>query len=120
MFKLYLLSNGKVALQASNDKYLSRIAYSNDAFDDYNHVQPIKDTADYFSQFEFEYAEEDGPFENLGKVQSIWHLFRENRSSSLGVTCTQISFRENAIQTYMGIRFFQTIHCVCSTTHMTI
>ena len=68
MFKLYLLSNGKVALQASNDKYLSRIAYSNDAFDDYNHVQPIKDTADYFSQFEFEYAEEDGPFENLGTI----------------------------------------------------
>ena len=67
-FKLYLLSNGKLALQASNGKYLSRIAYSNDAFDDYNHIQPIKDAADYFCQFEFEYAAEGGPFQNLGTI----------------------------------------------------
>ena len=67
-FKLYLLSNGKVSLQASNGKYLSRIAYSNDAFDNFNHIQPAKDTADYFSQFEFDYAAEEGPFENLGTI----------------------------------------------------
>ena len=31
-------------------------------------LQPIKDTADYFSQFEYEYAAEDGPFQNLGTI----------------------------------------------------
>jgi hypothetical protein len=67
-FKLYLLSNGKLALQASNGKYLSRIAYSNDAVDNYNHIQPAKATADYWSQFEFDYAAEEGPFENLGTI----------------------------------------------------
>ena len=68
IFKLYLLSNGKVALQASNGLYLSRIAYSNDAFDKYNHIQPAKNTPDFFSQFEYDYEEEGGPFENLGTI----------------------------------------------------
>ena len=67
-FKLYLLSNGKVALQASNDKYLSRIAYSNNAFDNLNHIQPAKSTPDHHSQFDFDYDPEGGPFENLGTI----------------------------------------------------
>ena len=67
-FKLYLLPNGKIALQASNGLYLSRIAYSNNAVDNLNHIQPAKDTPDHFSQFEFDYAEEGGPFENIGMI----------------------------------------------------
>ena len=67
-FELYLLENGKVALKANNGLYLSRIAYSNDALDDFNHVQPTKNTPDYFSQFEFDYAAEGGPFENIGTI----------------------------------------------------
>jgi hypothetical protein len=68
LFKLYLLSNGKLALQASNGKYLSRIAYSNDAFDDLNHIQPAKATPDNPSQYEYDYKPEGGPFENLGTI----------------------------------------------------
>ena len=67
-FKLYLLSNGKVALQASNGKYLSRITYSNSAFDNSNHVQPAKSTPDNPSQFDFDYDPEGGPFENFGTI----------------------------------------------------
>ena len=67
-FKLYLLSNGKVALKASNGKYLSRITYTNNAFDNSNHVQPIKSTVDLSSQFDFNYVPEGGPFENLGTI----------------------------------------------------
>ena len=67
-FKLYLLSEDKLALQANNGKYLSRIAYSNDAFDDLNHIQPAKSTPDNPSQFDFDYDPEGGPFENLGTI----------------------------------------------------
>ena len=67
-FKLYLLSYDKLALQANNGKYLSRIAYSNDAFDDLNHIQPAKSTPDNPSQFDFDYDPEGGPFENLGTI----------------------------------------------------
>ena len=67
-FKLSFLSNGKVALQASNGLYLSRIAYSNDPVDKLNHIQPAKNTPDFFSQFEYEYDEEGGPFENVGTI----------------------------------------------------
>ena len=67
-FKMHLLPSGKVALQASNGKYLSRIAYSNNAIDNLNHIQPTKDTADYFSQFVIDYEEEGGPFENIGTI----------------------------------------------------
>ena len=64
-FKLYLLSN---ALQASNGKYLSRIAYSDDPFDNLNHIQPAKNTPDNPSQFDFDYDPEGGPFENLSTI----------------------------------------------------
>ena len=67
-FKLYLLSNGKVALQASNGKYLSRIAYGDDPFNHLNFIQPAKSTLDHPSQFDFDYDPEGGPFENLGTI----------------------------------------------------
>ena len=64
---MILLSNGKVALQASNGKYLSRIAYSNDATDDRNRIQPVKDSIDYFSQFDLDYPT-GSPFENVDTI----------------------------------------------------
>ena len=65
--KLILLSNGRVDLQACNGKYLSRIAYSRNATNSNNHIQPIKSSIDHFSQFEWEYNAES-QFENVGTV----------------------------------------------------
>ena len=67
-FELYLLDNGKVALKANNGLYLSRIAYSNNAFDNLNHIQPTKGDIDSPSEFEIDYAPEGGPFENIGTI----------------------------------------------------
>ena len=66
--KLTLLSNGKVALQANNGKYLSRIAYSNDATDSLNRIQPAKSSIDHFSQFEIDYTADSDLFENVGAI----------------------------------------------------
>lgn len=67
-FKMLLLNNGKVAFQADNGKYLSRIAYSNNAVDPRNYIQPSKGSADYFSQFEYDYIPDGGPWEGAGTI----------------------------------------------------
>ena len=67
-FKLYILDNGKVALKANNGRYLSCIAYSNNALDNLNHIQPTKGTSNSPSEFEIDYAPEGGPFENIGTI----------------------------------------------------
>ena len=51
-FQLYLLDNGKITIKASNGLYLSRIAYSNDPVNQFNYIQPAKDTPDHLSQLE--------------------------------------------------------------------
>lgn len=67
--KLILLHNGKVALQANNGKYLSRIAYSNNAVDENNYIQPSKSSIDFFTQFQFEFAmESSGAFNDIATI----------------------------------------------------
>ena len=67
-FKMLLLNNGKVAFLANNGKYLSRIAYSNNAVDGNNYIEAAKASADYFSQFEYEYTPDGGPWEGAGTI----------------------------------------------------
>lgn len=67
--KLILLRNGRVALQGSNGKYLSRIAYDSSTVSVNNYIQPLKSSIDVFSQFRFEYARESGGvFNNVGTI----------------------------------------------------
>ena len=67
-FKMLLLNNGKVAFQANNGKYLSRIAYSNSAVDARNYIEASKGSADFFSQFEYDYTPDGGPWEGAGTI----------------------------------------------------
>ncbi len=53
--KMLLLDNGKVAFQADNGKYLSRISFSNDPVDSNNFIMPSKASIDVFSQCQYEY-----------------------------------------------------------------
>ena len=65
---MLLLDNGKVTFQADNGKYLSRIAFSNNAVDSRNYIMASKATADFFSQFEYEYDPSGGPWEGSGTI----------------------------------------------------
>ena len=83
-FKMMLLNNGKVTFQADNGKYLSRIAYSNDAVDGNNYIEAAKTSADYFAQFEYEYTPGGGPWEGAGTIAlksengRYWKVFPSN------------------------------------------
>lgn len=65
---MLLLNNGKVAFQANNGKYLSRIAYSNSAVDARNYIEASKDSADFFAQFQYDYTPDGGPWEGAGTI----------------------------------------------------
>ena len=67
-FKMMLLNNGKVAFQANNGKYLSRIAYSNNPADENNYIEAAKARIDIWSEFEYEYTPGGGPWEGAGTI----------------------------------------------------
>lgn len=67
-FKMYALAGNKLAFQADNGKYLSRILYGSSAFSEGNYIQAAKSDADYFSQFQYSFKFATPP---AGRPKSI-------------------------------------------------
>ena len=65
---MLLLDNGKVTFQADTGKYLSRIAFSNNAVDSTNYIMAEKDAIDDPSQFEYDYDPSGGPWKGAGTI----------------------------------------------------